>query len=182
MQKTLRTITFLCLTLLIAPILVAQDMVLENREDATAPTFFGESGLFQTTSGTTLQQGEWSFGAYLNQFRYTMADGRDLRIEHFPSTRRAYQDMSVIEDRFSASLGYGITDRWEINMQFPLVTVSSDEGDGAGYMLGYPYAGKFNDNGAGNLHRGMKFGLLSPSTSHSLAVTGFMARANLVWL
>jgi outer membrane protein OmpA-like peptidoglycan-associated protein len=170
MQRTLKTIVILCLTLWLAPLLVAQEMIPEDRPSATAPTFFGETGLFQTTSGSTVEKGRFTFGMYLNASRYTIAPAPGLA----PPSARSVEDMAVTEDRISASIGYGITDRWEVALQFPLVSIQGNDGDRAGYMLGFPYVGKFADSGEGNLHLGTKFGLLSPSSSHELAVTAYI--------
>jgi hypothetical protein len=169
MRSTLRNLAVLCLALLIATTATSQEMMIEDRDEATAPTFFGETGLFQTMSGSTLEKGKFSFGIYLNSWRYTIATAAELA----PPSARPYEDMAVREDRFSASLGYGITERWDVTLSMPVISIQSNDGDRAGYMLGYPYVGKFAENGAGNLHLGTKFGLLSPENSHKLALTGF---------
>lgn len=170
MRSVFKTLVILCLTLSLATTVVAGEvLMMEDRADATAPTFFGETGLFQTMSGSTVEKGRFTFGAYLNSWRYTIAPALELS----PASSRPYEDPAATEDRFSASIGYGITDRWDVTLQFPIVTVQGNDGDRAGYMLGYPYLGKFADNGAGNLHLGTRLGLLSPKSSHNLALTGF---------
>ncbi len=169
MRRNLEMIAVLCLTLSVASFLDAQEMVMLDRHAATAPTVFGETGLFQTMSGSTVDRGNWTFSTYLAQSRYTMAPAVELA----PPSARAHEDMVVNENRFSASIGYGITDRWEVTLQLPLVSIQGNEGDRAGYLSGYPYVGKFANNGAGNLHFGTKLGLLRPSSRHDLAVTGF---------
>jgi outer membrane protein OmpA-like peptidoglycan-associated protein len=169
MRSILRTIAILCLTFSIVPVLGAQEPA-EDRAGATAPTFFGETGLFQTMSGSTVEKGRYTFGVYLNAFRHTLAPAPELA----PPSARRYEDYAVALDRFSASLGYGITDRWEVTVQMPVLSLKGDAGDRAGYSDGFPYVGKFADSGAGNLHVGTKFGLLSPKSSHSLAATGFI--------
>lgn len=169
MRSTLRTLAILCLTAFAPTGVAAQEMSLEDRDDATAPTFFGETGLFQTMSGSTVEKGEFTFGVYLNSWRYTIAPAPELA----PPSARAYEDMAFQEDRFSASIGYGITSRWDVTLQMPWISLQSNDGDRAGYMLGYPYVGKQAETGAGNLHLGTRFGLMSPKSSHKLALTGF---------
>jgi len=170
MRSTFRILVTLCLTVLVATSVMAQESYIEDRQDATAPTFFGETGLFQTMSGSTLEKGRYSAGIYLNAFRYTIAPAP----EYTAPSRRDYDYMAVLENRFTASIGYGITDRWEMNLQLPIVGIQSNDGDRAGYLKGYPYIGKFADNGVGNLHLGTKFGLLSPENKHKLAITSYI--------
>jgi outer membrane protein OmpA-like peptidoglycan-associated protein len=168
MRSTLRAIAILCLTFSIVPVLSAQETT-DDRTGATAPTFFGETGLFQTMSGSTVEKGRFTFGAYLNAFRYTLAPAPELA----PPSGRAQADLAVLEDRFSVSIGYGITDRWEVSLGFPVASLQADDGDRAGYSLGYPYVGKISDSGPGNVHFGTKFGLLSPARTSRLALTAF---------
>jgi OmpA-OmpF porin, OOP family len=77
-------------------------------EQANAPTVTGETGLFTIMTGDTLPRGGWSFGLYYNNWdRVLDLDFLDVEEE------------SVDWNRLSASLGYGITDRWELSLAVP---------------------------------------------------------------
>ncbi|HYO16585.1 MAG TPA: hypothetical protein VE685_25585, partial [Thermoanaerobaculia bacterium] len=77
-------------------------------EQANAPTATGETGLFTILTGDTLPRGGWSFGLYYNNWdRVLDLDGLDVEEE------------SVDWNRLSASVGYGITDRWELSLAVP---------------------------------------------------------------
>ncbi len=73
-------------------------------EEANAPTATGETGLFTLMSGDTLPRGGWSFGLYYNNWD---------RLFEFDNPIGDDGEVSVDWNRLSASLGYGLTDRWE---------------------------------------------------------------------
>ncbi|MGH7490038.1 MAG: hypothetical protein ACREMY_31195, partial [bacterium] len=123
-------------------------------EQANAPTATGETGLFTLMTGDTLPQGGWSFGLYYNNWD-PLVDIRD-----FPG--HVKNDMSLDLHRVDASVGYGITDRWEISVAAPYekyVYSRSQLG------LGGP---DINVDGVANVHVGTKFRLMGaqgdPST------------------
>ena len=151
----------LLLTLLAVPGASAQTITYEDQLNFVAPTSSGETGLFTGLTGDTLRQGDWSFSVYYNNYDYLAAPAPELR----PRSRRSYRDLDVEDSRLSVSLGYGLTDRWEIAASIPYVMLDANAGDLAGYVNGYPYIGKFDDNGLGNLHIGTKFALLDPTVS-----------------
>ncbi len=88
-------------------------------EQANAPTMTGETGLFTLLSGETLPQGGWSFGLYYNNW------DRTLGVSGFPNPDDPHSPncpackSSFDWNRLSASLGYGITDRWELSVMAP---------------------------------------------------------------
>ena len=87
--------------LLAAVLLAVAPAAMAQPGSATSTT--GETGLFTLFTAETLPQGEWSFGLYYNNWdRVLDLDGIDVDEE------------SVDWNRLSASLGYGITDRWEV--------------------------------------------------------------------
>lgn len=157
--------------LLVVPAAMAQDITYDDQLNLAAPTISGETGLFTTITGDTLRQGDWSFSIYVNDYDYLVGPAPDL----VPPSRRSYRDMDVEDVRVSASIGVGLTDRWEFVASIPYVMLDQNAGDLAGWVNGYPYVGKFDENGIGNLHLGTKFGLLDPATSASrLALSLFV--------
>jgi outer membrane protein OmpA-like peptidoglycan-associated protein len=123
-------------------------------EEANAPTVTGETGLFTLLSGDTLPRGGWSFGLYYNNWDrlFDLPDGvgRDDRDE-----------LSLDWNRLSASVGYGITDRWELSVSAPYDDFDFDEDD----LIGRP---DIDESGLGNARVGTKFRLLGePGSSGS---------------
>ena len=94
-------------------------MLASAGEEANGPTATGETGLFTLLSGETLPQGGWSFGLYYNNW------DRILEIDGF----NPEEDISVDWNRLSASLGYGITDRWEMSLMVPYDDIEIDDDD-----------------------------------------------------
>jgi len=82
-------------------------------EQANAASVTGETGLFSLLTGDTLPRGGWSFGLYYNNWdrvidldrRFSLNDNGQLSLDW---------------NRVSASLGWGITDRWELSVMEPL--------------------------------------------------------------
>src|SRR6266545_183973 len=111
-------------------------------EQANGPTITGETGLFSLLSGDTLPRGGWSFGLYYNNW--------DRLIDLPPILG---DELSFDWNRLSASLGYGITDRWEISASVPYDDFNFDQND----VFGHP---DLDDSGLGNARVGTKFRLL----------------------
>jgi hypothetical protein len=76
-------------------------------EHADAPTNTGETGLFTLLSGNTLPQGGWDFGVYYNNWNPV------LRQPPFPDEKIFFWNETT------ASIGYGLTDRWELTVSVP---------------------------------------------------------------
>ena len=171
-HRTMKRAGLYCLVALLlvsASALGAQEITREDQLALKAPTFTGGTGLFKTLTGETIKKGDWSFGTYFNQYQFLAAPAPELA----PPSGRDYKDMDYLQDEFTASIGYGLTDRWELTLGMPYVTLDQNAGDLAGYINGYPYVGKFTDNDIGNLRVGTKFGLLGDESNNKLALSGF---------
>ncbi len=120
-------------------------------EQANAPTATGETGLFTLLSGDTLPRGGVSFGLYYNNWDRL-----------FDSDLLTEDQKSIDWNRLSASLGYGITDRWEISVMVPY-----DD-----YKFDVP--GVDDVDGLGNVRVGTKFRLMgSAGDARTLALNLF---------
>jgi outer membrane protein OmpA-like peptidoglycan-associated protein len=110
------------------------------------PTVTGETGLFTLLSGDTLPRGGWSFGLYYNNWD---------RLFDLPAGfgRGDTDELSLDWNRLSASLGYGLTDRWELSVAVPYEDFNFDEDD----VIGRP---DLDGSGLGNARVGTKFRLL----------------------
>ncbi|MGA7615719.1 MAG: hypothetical protein WBX15_11140, partial [Thermoanaerobaculia bacterium] len=149
--------------MLLVPGAFAQTITYEDQLHLLAPTDTGETGLFVGITGDTLQRADWSFSIYYDNFDYLLAPAPELA----PPSRRSYRDMDVDENRITATVGYGLTDRWEVTAALPYKMIKNNAGDQAGYLNGYPQIGKFDVNGMGNLHLATKVQLLDPATHSS---------------
>ncbi|MEA2560835.1 MAG: OmpA family [Acidobacteriota bacterium] len=120
-------------------------MLASAGEEANGPTATGETGLFTLLSGETLPQGGWSFGLYYNNWD---------RLIDFDDDVFGDNDIepSVDWNRLSASLGYGITDRWELSFMVPYDDIEVDDDD----LFGLDTDAK----GMGNARLGTKFRLI----------------------
>ncbi len=134
-----------------------------------APTSTGETGLFTTQTGFTLHRGDVSFGVYAQNWRILAAPAR----QYTRPSRRSYKDYGIDRDQFSASVGFGLTDRWEVSAMLPYERYRGQGGDRAGFVNGWLYQGKFSDSGMGNVHLATKFGILPPESPTNFAVSLF---------
>ncbi|HUJ15569.1 MAG TPA: OmpA family protein, partial [Thermoanaerobaculia bacterium] len=134
-----------------------------------APTWSGETGLFTTVTANTLHQGDLSFGIYAQNWRLTAGPAR----EFVPPSARSYKDYGYDLDRVSASIGYGLTDRWEISGMLPYDRIRGQGGDRAGFVNGWLYQGRFSDSGIGDVHLATKFALSRTAPGGGLALSLF---------
>ena len=160
-------IPFLCF--LIVPPLLAQGMTggmttitRDDQMSLVAPTSSGETGLFTVITAKTLRRGDWSFGIYFND--YDLEAGRVPASLTIPSARKD-RAMSYDLYRLNASVGYGLTDHWEISASMPYDRLKNNGNDRAGFINGWFYSGRFSDSGAGDLHLATKFGTGSIAAS-----------------
>jgi hypothetical protein len=141
----------------------------EDRLRWFAPTVSGQLGLFTTQSADTLRQGTWSFGVYYNDYDMLAGEAREFS----PLSARDYEDLSYDLYRLSASVGVGITDRWEVTAMLPWDRIVANGGDRAGFINGHLYHGRFTDSGLGNLRLGTKFGFGPADGPSNFALLAF---------
>lgn len=135
-------------------------MTRDDQLALVAPTASGETGLFTVVTADTLRRGDWSFGVYLNGYHLEAAPAGFA----IPSARRN-RNMGYDLSQFSASVGYGFTDHWELTGSVPYDRIKNSGGDRAGFINGYFYQGRFSDSGIGNVHVATKFGFGSSPAS-----------------
>lgn len=78
-------------------------------EQANAPTSSGETGLFTLLSGDTLPAHGWDFGLYYNNWDPVFKNPGPLGPAKVP----------IDWNRLDLSVGYGLTDRWELSVAVP---------------------------------------------------------------
>src|SRR3954453_11989749 len=89
-------------------------------EQANAASVTGGTGLFSLLTGDTLPRGGWSCGLYYN----TWARVVDLDPRF---SLNSNSQLSLDWNRLRASLGWGITDRWEVSAMVPFEKYKYDE-------------------------------------------------------
>ena len=162
---------FTLLCFLIAGSALAQGVTYTRDEQLRffAPSASGQTGLFETVTADTLSQGSLSFGVYFNDYDLLAGGAEEFA---FPS-QRGYEDMSYDLYRLSASIGYGITDRWEVSAMLPFDRIVQNGGDRAGFINGWLYRGRFTDSGLGNLRLATKFGVTPADSPSRFALSLF---------
>lgn len=133
-----------------------------------APTASGQTGLFNVVTGNTLHHGDLSFGIYINGYPLESAESPIV----IPSARDN-RAMDYYLTRVSASVGYGLTDRWEVSAMLPWDRLHNRGNDRTGFINGWYYAGRFSESGTGSAHLATKFGLTPPGGPSNLAVSLF---------
>ena len=178
MRLRLRSlIPLLCF--LIVPSLLAQStdttmstsslasITMADQAALVAPTSSGLTGLFTVITADTLRRGDWSFGVYYQNW--------DLEAARAPfdiPSARSHKNMGYDLYQLEGSVGYGITDNWEVSASLPFDRITGHGGDRNGFINGYYYQGKFADSGMGPLHVATKFGF-GPASASRLALSIF---------
>lgn len=168
-----RLLLVLLCFLIAVPALQAQDirdLPREERLRLFAPSISGQTGLFETVTADTLRRGEWAFGIYYNNYDYLAAPAPDLA----PPSRRTYRDMDIEHDQVSASVGLGLTDRWEVSAMIPFIRIQNNAGDLAGFVNGVPHVGEFRESGLGSIRLNTKFMLTDPAASTRFGLSAFL--------
>ena len=163
----------LCILLFGTAVLQAQDVADITREDQIrffAPTSSGQTGLFETVAADTLRRGEWSFGIYLNDYDLSAGPAEDL----FGPSARDYEDMGYDLYRLSASIGVGLTDRWEVSAMLPWDRIVGNGGDRIGFINGFLHSGEFTESGLGQIRLATKIGLTDNEAPTRWALSGFV--------
>ena len=117
-----------------------------------APTMTGETGLFTLFTGQTLPQGNWSFGLHYNNWDRTVI--RDAFAA--PNSQFSSQwDYDL--HRLNASVGYGITDNFELSLMLPYDSLDASDNNRFGRVNGRSFVNRIDADGVGNLRLGAKW-------------------------
>lgn len=163
--------SLLCI-LIAVPAVLAQDAMptTEDRIRFFAPSSSGQTGLFEMVTADTLRRGDWSFGVYFNDYDLLAGDARDLA----PPSAREYEDLSYDLYRLSASIGVGLTERWEVSAMLPWERIVSNGGDRVGFIHGHLHQGEFTESGLGNVRLATKIGLTPSDAPSRFALSAFV--------
>ena len=162
----------LCILILSSMSVLAQDVEI-TREDQIrffAPTASGQTGLFNVVTADTLRRGDWSFGVYFNDYDLTAGDAEEFA----PPSAREHRPLSYDLYRLSASIGVGITDRWEVSAMLPYDRIVSNGGDRVGFINGFLHEGEVEESGLGAVRLATKFGLTPSDAETRFALSGFV--------
>jgi outer membrane protein OmpA-like peptidoglycan-associated protein len=164
--------SMLCFLTFGSTFLYAQDAAITHDDQLRlfAPTSSGQTGLFETVTADTLRRGDWSFGVYFNDYDLEAGEAPEFA----PPSAREFRAMSYDLYRLNASIGVGLTDRWEISANMPYDRIVANGGDRVGFINGLLQRGEFNESGPGNLRLGTKFGLSPIDSLNRFALTAFV--------
>ncbi len=139
-------------------------------QQAAAPTATGETGLFTVLDGQTVPQGTWSFGLYYNNW--------DRLVAPVPGGGLApplSDDWDYDWNRLSASVAYGVSDRFELSLMLPWEDLSASDNNRVGIVNGRPFQNKIDGSGIGNVRVGGKYRIFGgPEAERSMAVNAFI--------
>lgn len=125
---------------------------------ANAPTATGETGYFTLFTGSTLPQGQWSFGLYYNNWdRVVIPD----RLTPLPVGSNLSSEWDYDFHRLSASVGYGITDNFELSLMLPYDRLDANDFNRFGRVNGRFFENDLDASGIGNVRLGAKWRLFS---------------------
>ncbi|KAB2961979.1 MAG: transporter, partial [Thermoanaerobaculia bacterium] len=162
----MRTRSLLAFALLLAlPLAVPA-----GAQQGQAPTVTGETGLFTLLDGFTLPRGGWSFGLYYNNW--------DRLVAPVPGPGLAApfsDDWDYDLNRLSASVGYGLSDRFELSLMVPWDDISERDVNRLGYVNGHLFEDRIDVSGIGNVRLGGKLRLAgSAEEGRALALNAFV--------
>ena len=138
-------------------------------QEASAPTVTGETGLFTLIDGWTLPRGEWSLGFYYNNW--------DRLVAPVPGgvASPLSDDWDYDWNRLSASVGYGLSDSFEISLMVPYEDYSASDNRHTGFVNGRGFNNKINGRGIGNVRLGAKYQLFGhPDEGRALSLNAFI--------
>jgi outer membrane protein OmpA-like peptidoglycan-associated protein len=164
----------LCFLVFGSTYLSAQDATVDiTRDDQLrmfAPTASGQTGLFETVTADTLRRGDWSFGIYFNDYDLVSGEAREFA----PASAREFRALSYDLYRLGASIGVGLTDRWEVSARLPYDRITAHGGDRVGFINGQLMRGDFEESGLGNLRLATKLGLTPTDSPTRFALSAFV--------
>jgi outer membrane protein OmpA-like peptidoglycan-associated protein len=160
----------LCFLIVVPTFLHAQTITLTDQVNMFAPTSSGQLGLFETISAETLRRGDWSFSVYFNDYDLLAGEARDLS----PASARDYEDLSYDHYRLSASIGVGLTDRWDVSLMLPWDRFVGNGGDRVGFINGELFRGEFTESGLGDVRLATKIALTPADNPGRFSLLGFV--------
>jgi outer membrane protein OmpA-like peptidoglycan-associated protein len=138
----------------LAATLAAATTPLLLAQQGEAPTSTGETGLFTLADAIGLERGEWTLGLrYDNWDRLVAAvPGRTL----LPGES---DDWDYDRHRVALTVGYGLSDRFEIALAVPWERLDASDPNRIGVVNGRVFEERIDASGAGNVRLGGKLRL-----------------------
>jgi len=138
-------------------------------QQASAPTATGETGLFTLIDGWTLPRGEWSLGFEYNNW--------DRLVAPVPGgvARPLSDNWDYDWNRLSASVGYGVSDTFELSLMVPYEDFTASDNRHTGFVNGKRFSNKIAGSGIGNLRLGAKYQLFgNAEEGRALSMNAFV--------
>ncbi|HEX9801339.1 MAG TPA: OmpA family protein [Thermoanaerobaculia bacterium] len=125
-----------------------------HAQQGEAPTSTGETGLFTLLDAVGLERGAWTFG-----LRY---DNWDRLVSSVPGRTLLpgeSDDWDYDRHRVALTLGYGISDRFEIALAVPWERLDASDPNRVGVVNGRVFEDRIDASGKGNVRLGGKLRL-----------------------
>jgi len=127
---------------------------------ASDVNLYGEPGTYTLRSGYTYEKGQWGFSLYGNEWDYRVPSDR-----FWESFDPLWSNWDMTKHRFSAGIGFGLTDRVELDFMLPYdhyhAFLKEGSMHGVGHLNGQTFVGRIHQEGMGDLRVGLRFGLVS---------------------
>jgi hypothetical protein len=127
---------------------------------ASDVNMYGEPGTYTLRSGYTYGRGEWGFSLYGNEWDYRVPSDR-----FWETFDPLWSNWDLTKHRFSAGIGFGLTDRVELDVMLPYdhyhAFLKEGSMHGVGHINGQTFVGRIHQQGLGDLRVGLRFGLVS---------------------
>jgi outer membrane protein OmpA-like peptidoglycan-associated protein len=129
-----------------------------SAQQGEAPTSTGESGLFTIIDAVGLPAGSWSLGLRYDNWDRLVAPvpGRAL----LPNET---DDWDYDRHRVALTVGYGLSDRFEIALALPWERLDASDVRHVGVVNGRAFENEIDASGLGNLRLGGKYRLTAPT-------------------
>jgi hypothetical protein len=132
----------------------------------------GELGLFTLRSGHTYGKGQWGFSLYGNEW-----DWRVPEDDFWKDFDPLWSNWDMRHRRASVGVGFGLTDRFELDLSLPYEWYKAGHVEGVfrsvGHNLGQTYVGEIDQSGLGDIRVGAAIGLTSNDRS-AVALRAFI--------
>lgn len=139
---------------------------------ANAPTATGETGYFTLFTGETIPEGQWSFGLYYNNWDRLVIPSADPAVNLLAGSS---SEWDYDWHRLSASVGYGVTDNFEVALMLPYDIYDASDNLRYGRINGRYFVNEIDASGIGNARLGAKWKLFEgPDASSRFAINAFV--------
>ncbi len=153
----------------VAALMICGSSVAMADNGANAPSVTGETGYFNLLSPDTLPKGQWSLGFYYNNWDRLVIPEAPANVQLLAGSS---SDWDYEHNRVSASVGYGITDNFELSLLLPWEQFDASNNRRYGRVNGRFFVNEIDAKGFGDVRLGAKYGM--PAGDGHFGINGFV--------